>query len=102
MPAQAVPSNCSPGLTCLYGSEDYKTAGGVYRFEFGVPSIGALDNKVKSVYNYGRSCNARIYMDTNYTGRNLLIPRGGGYKTLDFYDGIYNWSHSVSSAKFVC
>jgi hypothetical protein len=79
---QAAAAPCPSGALCAYTSPNYVgTPGPVYGNNRNLLQYYRYDN-AESVVNNGRRCSVRIYTGRNYSGPNVLIPRGYGYSNL--------------------
>lgn len=117
-PANAAPSDCAAGDTCVWKDSTYVTSGsetGFVRFANGIPDIGTWQyagtstwakdgNSPLSVHNNGNTNSARIYTGLNYGGTYVQISRGSGDGNISNSVGIVtsgNFPGKLRSARFV-
>lgn len=104
-PAQAAgPSNCALGYFCNYKDQLYSTQ--MKSFEYNIPfySDWGMHDNISSVWNNGRTSNARIYIDYNFGGSNVLIPRGAGDGNMTDTAGtvtVLGFNDAIDSAKYI-
>ena len=93
--AQAAPSNCASGDTCVYNDSSYGSKNG--RFAYCINSFYdySINDTTSSVWNAGNYDTVYLYEHTVGKGSRESRPKGTGYSTMPS-----GWNNRISSAYF--